>query len=1312
MAISELEQLWAAQGTPIKREGTQVGDTDVSLIDADTTRINDGENIRINDIDAPEVKHFNTSSFDFDDGEVSGQLVTDATANIIDKEGFTKESLQTQDRAGPNFLTGEKVRRGFFGRPLGDLVNSSGQNLSSRLLSSGLVGVDRYAGNLNADGTPSNAVVTQSMGALNRAVRKAEGTENEDDRILNMINQNRINKSIDTYGTPFLGKPMAVSEAVFSRNPDLYAGVAIRDPSRSIMNETRGIQLDDAFKSGTKQGMLGIYTSLGLIGEMIDIDAMENWGEGNANRIKREIEDLPQLKNINAFDPETGEWTLDGIAEFTSYVGTNLASSLPIMGITLGAAVLAVPTYGASLTVPASIYTGLNYDSQAKDDKHIGKAFGYGVLQTSLDLLTVYIPVSKMSSFFTNSAARKEVITEVAKQYNTTNAVAERLLAQTMKTQAERGVEITSAQIGRALKSKSARGLQTGINVGSSAVIEGSTEATQEVLAIFAENSTEPPENVHNRLLNSFSAGFFLGGAFGGAAEVFPLAKGYNYRVGVTESNTVLDKDKARAFDNGKELNVNEARVANDNTPFGSKGSSSESLAALAALEPDANDTAGIIDRGARMGVKYFQGQVNNIFAKVKNNGPIMNRLASVYGAINGRAGGNLEERQQILTASYSGKTAFDERIMISKSPFRTKAKFAEHVYNPEIQEKYNKILKIGARSEKLTIADIKNKSNIELDAWEIEFLQAVLESNRKASLDSGQEVNILDRGFSGSRVYKNQTEFENLLISEYNVLRQDAEKMAQVFSSTEEYTSPKDIGDDMLNLDGGTLDVKALGDILQNDKFSQFLEPDPFVSVANNSNKAAAKVINRNFIGANGAFAASDLNKAYSTGEITYNERIKLAQGLQKYHAQKSGTDNVIRSKAYNRTMNIITTTTALTYLGKAVISSIPEMGTVIFNGNPNKMKAVYTMAKTTAAEMTALINESLNSLSGGRVSMREYNHRKELRDAGYMAEQQSPAARVGAEYSPAQAILVNNFFRWTGLNSLTNIQRSVRLSIARDAILHWQQQGALHYPEAGQPPNKFYQQARDNLSRLGINADQFIDQAYINYVNDAPTGNVDTTAQMDAFEEQIKVGSVKFVDMAIAMPRKGNRPAFYSDPRFRMFTMFQGYTSTMTATILPQILKDLGGRDSMPEARLQAINTMLAMTSLAFLSITMKDALTGKEDREEEDGDDFKHIMRGIYSSGLVGTAQRPIDAIFPLYGERNSILGKGIGKVLGNTAGEITDSVISESVALNYLDDIGKAVEGQVTDNDNKWRRTLNVTPLAGTLLKDRVAPYELN
>ena len=1313
MAISELERLWNAQGTPIKREGTQVGDTAVSLVDADTARVGEGENIRIKDVDAPEVKHFNTSSFDFDDGEVSGQLVTDATANIIEKEGFTNESLQTQDRPGPNFITGERVRRGFYGRPLGDLVTDSGQHLSSRLLSSGLATVDRFGAQSNYDGTASNAVVVQSMGALDRAVRKAEGTENDTDRVVNMINQNRINKSLDTYGSAFVGKPMAVSESVFSRNPDLYSGVSIRDDNRSLMNETRGIQLDDAFASGKKQGMLGIYTSMGLIGEMLDIDSMDNWGQGNANRIKREIEDLPQLKNVNAFDPDTGEWTLDGISEFTSYIGTNFASSLPIMGITLGAAVLAVPTYGASLAVPASIYTGLNYDSQAKDDKHIAKAFGYGVLQTSLDLLTVYVPVSKLSSFFTNSATRKEVVKEVAKKYGTSNEAAEKLLAQTMRKQAERGVEITADQMKRGIKKKSARLSATGINVGASASIEGFTEATQEILSVFAENSTEPPENLHNRLLNSFSAGFFLGGGFGAAGEAMSAGKQYNERVGVSDSNRVLEKDQAVAFDKGKELDVLGARQANTNVGFGpvKDDNSTASLAALADLEPDANDPAGVIDRGARLGLKALQGQVSNIFSRVKNNGPIMNRLASIYGAVSGRAGGNLEERQQMITANYSGKQQFDERIMISESPFRNKKQFAEHVYSPENQAKYGKILKMGAKTRKLTVADIKNKAGIELDTWEVNFLQAVLDSNRQASIDSGTEVNILSRGFSGSRVYSNQTEFENLLVSEYKIPRQDAERMSQIFSSTEEYTTPKDIGDDMLNLDSNAIDVKALGDVTQNPAFSRFLEPDPFVAIANNSNKAAAKVINSQFIGANGAFAASDLNKAYSNGEITYNERIQLARGIQKYHAQKSGTDNVIRSKAYNRTMNIVTTTTALTYLGKAVISSIPEIGTVIFNGNPNKMKAVYTLAKTAAKEMTALVNESLNSLSGGRVPMREYEHRKELRAAGYLADQQSPAARVGAEYSPAQAILVNNFFRWTGLNSLTNLQRSVRLSIARDAIQHWEAQGALHMPEAGQKPNKFYQEARDQLSRLGLDADKFITQAYINDVRGDPSGQGDSKAEVEAYEEQLKVGAIRFVDMAIAMPRKGNRPAFYSDPRFRMFTMFQGYTSTVTATILPQIFKDLGGKESMPAARVQAITTMTSMLALAFLSIAMKDALTGKEEKEEREGDDFKHIMRGIYSSGLVGTAQRPIDAIFPLYGEKNSLVGKGIGKVLGNTAGEVTDSVISESVALNYLDDLGKAVEGHISDDDNKWRRTLNVTPLAGTMLKDRVTPYEL-
>ena len=149
--------------------------------------------------------------------------------------------------------------------------------------------------------------------------------------------------------------------------------------------------------------MIGAYTSLGMLSEVLG--GTGSWAYGQAAGIKSEISNLPELRNVNAFD-ENGEWTIDGVGEFVSYLSTNLAQSAPIMGITIASVLAAKPTGGASLAIPLSIYTGQNYDAQ--DEKNMARAIGFGVLQTGLDIVGVKGGGALANKFF--SGQRKDCL--------------------------------------------------------------------------------------------------------------------------------------------------------------------------------------------------------------------------------------------------------------------------------------------------------------------------------------------------------------------------------------------------------------------------------------------------------------------------------------------------------------------------------------------------------------------------------------------------------------------------------------------------------------------------------------------------------------------------------------------------------------------------------------------------------------------------------------------------------------------------------------------------------------------------------------
>jgi hypothetical protein len=333
----------------------------------------------------------------------------------------------------------------------------------------------------------------------------------------------------------------------------------------------------------------------------------------------------------------------------------------------------------------------------------------------------------------------------------------------------------------------------------------------------------------------------------------------------------------------------------------------------------------------------------------------------------------------------------------------------------------------------------------------------------------------------------------------------------------------------------------------------------------------------------------------------------------------------------------------------------------------------------------------------------MKAYKHREMLRKSGYLLETQGAAARLGVDSSPTQARFVQKFFKINGLTSLTNIQRTTALIMAEDAVEHWVDQAVLQKGIN----NRLYTEAHNNLSFLGVDPELMIAHKENYHGLSGSAFNANVIAENEKrYLEQLEVAKTRFVDQRVAQPFKGNRPEFYSDPRLRLFTMFQGFISTFTANILPMLYGQAFSTNSLPKARVQAITTMAAMIAFTYFSQNLKDALKGKE--EEDDLPPFKEFVRTMYGSGLVGTAERPISALLPLYGN-NSDLGNAVDGMLGNTAGAITDSIIGESPQLAYLDNgVGIFSDALADDNSRLTRNLLKATP--ANVFKNWFAPIE--
>jgi hypothetical protein len=1341
--VAELELAGGFGQEGIYKDGIQVLDQDT--VDDDKGRI------RLLDIDGAETPHLDPYTLDYaPGGEIKGILQAGETANLID-QGFDQP-----------YRSGEQ---GYFGRDLGDLINEEGSSATKTLLYQGLSDPSRYASR--------EAVDVTNMGYLDRAQRAYTSQENEGDiRREALLSASRATLA----GDPFFLKDMAASEAHYAAAPDMFRGVAMQQSDRNIMNETKGWQIDDAFSMGKTNGKIGGYAFTQLVGDLVGLDGLANFGEAHADRLRREMQELPQLKDMEAFD-ENGQWTLDGIGEFSNYVFSNVAASAPLMAVTAASVAAAPFTWGTTLAIPAAMYSGMTYDAQ--DEKDIGRALTSGIFQGALDIIGVK-GINPVKLF--TSGGRKNAAAKIAMQKKISEEAAEALLANAIKDQTS---TFLSTQ-GRALS----RSVAIGKRVGKGAMFESVTEASQEALAIWGEGNEVTPQQVKNRILNAVVAGGVLGAGFTGAGELASgikssqVTKGnqlaertaiqltndqdqedYSYVLDVngalekiqdTTVKSVYDQTNTGSFlrlndgfnslreeaekrversrgvvDNRVDaveaaIRQNEGDAAADAFALSAKEHSKRILARKKAVATplDGSNTVDpteglslkdqvvakikgtktFVDSASDVVPFLWKGQLENKLKKYRT-GKYGSMLYSTLVGKNGRAGRNFEEARRQYGANnvnddggYLDSIEGPSRLGFNNSK-ELSISFNKH------QKQVNSLLRRAINTADIRLLDEKSSEADRVDPRLLPLIGAIFEKNLEIKSQTKiKNANMLEKTFNKAYIYRNQKKFIAMLQSELNVTLEQATDITQSIIKNEDYTNPDDALSSLLNLGAPIRATKtnAKNYAQYSEVFKEYLHADIMDNIQANAVKFGNTKANMEYMGEGGSRIAKALDLMRANGEIDDQEKGEIARGLSIFVDQVSGEYKRVDNRVYNTGVNNVSMMSMVSALPLAAVSSLTESALVIFSST-NPLKAAWTMSQVTVKELIAISNESMTTLSNGRIPMRAYKHREMLRKSGYLLETQGAAARLGVDSSPTQARFVQKFFKINGLTSLTNIQRTTALIMAEDAVEHWVDQAVLQKGIN----NRLYTEAHNNLSFLGVDPELMIAHKENYHGLSGSAFNANVIAENEKrYLEQLEVAKTRFVDQRVAQPFKGNRPEFYSDPRLRLFTMFQGFISTFTANILPMLYGQAFSTDSLPKARVQAITTMAAMIAFTYFAQNLKDALKGKE--EEDDLPPFKEFVRTMYGSGLVGTAERPINALLPLYGN-NSDLGRAVDGMLGNTAGAITDSIIGESPQLAYLDNgVGIFSDALADDNSRLTRNLLKATP--ANVFKNWFAPIE--
>ena len=577
-------------------------------------------------------------------------------------------------------------------------------------------------------------------------------------------------------------------------------------------------------------------------------------------------------------------------------------------------------------------------------------------------------------------------------------------------------------------------------------------------------------------------------------------------------------------------------------------------------------------------------------------------------------------------------------------------------------------------------------------------FVQQLLALGDKMHADQavynpglGYQKNYLLRykSFDKNRIHKNKVKFASLLQQEFGFSQSEAMELANKITDSADVNDFSDI------LDGaaaagkpGSHKSRTLN-LSENPKFQEFMEQDIFANVAQAAKSAARYNSYQEFVGENHSVLNQLLSEMVADG-LSPAEVNKIASQMKDYLDAESGNYKRAESemgKRLERVQRNLMKWMTVAGLPLATISSLVEVALTtkgltkdeIF-GKGKEPGGLYASGNELGKMMWDKFGESVEydkDIDDTPPATAGVNILDKL---GYTtwdvgsATTTSTAQRVGAtEVSDLDSRFLETYFRATGLTGWTNFTRMVRASMAGDFL-----KAKLELIANSDPDDKTnaVQEAEEQLRNYGLD----VDTAVQNYLEGTP---------MD--EAQLREFQFNWINDAVVLPQSANRPLIYQDPRFALFTQFQGFIATFTANQIPRLWGEYVKRGT-PAMKYNAFAIMTTMIMLGFASQYLKDLLKYGELRAfGPDAHPYlntsEYLQRGVRASGMLGTGERVLDQFFPIYEQRSDNAGEWL---FNTTTGESP----SLGFAKRMIGGVGSLVQGDV---GRAAKEAVRTTPL---------------
>ena len=1228
-----------------------------TFVDADTIRDEEGSTYRLKGVDAPETTKL------LHDGRIKGGTVggeyTSDLINLAKANGFNKVVKLDSE--------------GAYGRQEFDLQDKAGRSFSHQLLKQGVL--------KSTPQTSNEGVLASEYGAFQRASTDYKGNSDWDaarNMLDTAVNDTRAFDEKFKKVQDFEGQREALvrrADELQETNPELadqYRKAANQyfDASASFDYKDRDVRgnslnpMSDAFDAGLVGITESMFGIIDMLGEKTGSEWVKDLGEAGVTRARSRIADrgfyIQDYKDIEKF------------SDVFEFLGTNAAISLPYMAITLTASAAAPFTGGLSLTAPAAIYAGQTWNEMEGDNKNATLAITSGVIQAALDRLG-------LKGIISTSGVSKKVLNEAAEKLAVRDGIS--IAAAKNQVVAATKKEIAGFADDAAAFAKnqiSARNLvRDGITrVGKGAASESITEALQETTGWLAAHHDDIAKGEFNanelldRIINASLAGGTLGGGFSAAGAAVNAGSWAHIASSLSEA----DPDKLSNPGKYAEQEIQEhgrvksVQELNDELDTETASRSPEkSFGDRVKKEQKRKKKLSSSEWFAETllsAPKLWRGATRFIFTpEIQSSSRAARILADTFGGNLQRtfSGSNFEGRKHHLVTQYKNmipipQNVFDTFSGGKKLTTKAKAAISDQIYNTlrgALDQNGNLNLRRLPRNtpNRQALIDLAQKLKLASDA--------MYSDQRKYNKDLGYINNYLlkYKSFDKGAIHRNRPEFQRLLAQEFNMSQAEASAVTDAITGNENVNT---IDEAFSVTKGGVVpgshQKRTLG-LSENAAFQQFMEKNLFTNVSNAAKSAARYTAYQEFIGKDSAKLNERLQQmeeelTQSHGaDVAKQLTNKVAAQMQDYLDAESGNykrPTTEAGKNLEKIQKNVMLWTTMAGLPLATISSFVEAALTLRGLTKQQIFGKEGGLENLGRELAHTLNKGMGEVVGlatqKTVKKGPSKGQKIIQELGYMEWEVGAATTTGvSETNVWHRQFYESFFKWTGLQGWTNYTRAVRASIAADFI---KDKVDIIREHTGPKTNEV-QEAEEGLRNIGINVQDMVS---------AFNGDLTPEQFEQVMNTNIREGTYNFINDAVALPQSANRPLIYQDPRFALFTQFQGFIATFTANHIPKLWGEYVKRGT-PAMKYNAFAIMTTMIMLGFASQYLKDLI--KYGTSSPYLTDAEKVRRAVGASGLLGSGERVLGAFFPLYEQRS-----------GNPAEWVFNNVTGESPALGTL------------------------------------------